>query len=56
MLMAKEPTNLQAQSLEGLIDQATTRDGYIGMALVGGAAAIGTLLIAGLGFKVNAGI
>ncbi|KAG8861449.1 mitochondrial membrane protein [Tulasnella sp. 330] len=56
MLIDKEPTNLQAKSLESLIDEATTRDGYIGMALVGGAAAIGTLLIAGLGFKVNAGL
>jgi len=48
MLLSKEPENLQAQSLEGLIDKAVTRDGYIGMALVGGAAAIGGLVLASL--------
>ncbi|PVG02019.1 mitochondrial fission 1 protein [Serendipita vermifera] len=48
LLMDKEPTNLQAQSLGTLIDQSMTREGYIGMALAGGAAAIGTLLLAGL--------
>lgn len=66
LLMEKEPTNLQAQSLGQLIDKGVARgqclsffltstlrpynttEGYIGMALVGGAAAVGTLLIAGL--------
>ncbi|KAG8949851.1 mitochondrial membrane protein [Tulasnella sp. 424] len=48
MLLSKEPRNLQAQSLKELIDKAVTKDGYIGMALVGGAAAIGTLLLASL--------
>ncbi|KAI0923823.1 mitochondrial membrane protein, variant 2 [Taiwanofungus camphoratus] len=46
LLMEKEPTNMQAQSLATLIDQRVTREGYIGMALVGGAAALGTLLVA----------
>ncbi len=56
--------NLQAQSLAQLIDRAVTKgkahhpvpltadlfylEGYIGMALVGGAAAVGTILLASL--------
>jgi len=47
-LLEREPTNLQAQSLDGLIDTAVKREGYIGMAIAGGAAAVGTLLVAGL--------
>ncbi|KAI0058999.1 mitochondrial fission 1 protein [Artomyces pyxidatus] len=48
LLLDREPTNMQAQSLGGLIDQGVKREGYIGMALVGGAAAIGTILVANL--------
>ncbi|KAG6869235.1 mitochondrial membrane protein [Termitomyces sp. T159_Od127] len=48
LLLDKEPSNLQAQSLSSLIDKSVAREGYIGMALVGGAAAVGTLLLAGL--------
>ncbi|KAJ7245116.1 hypothetical protein B0H12DRAFT_1127871 [Mycena haematopus] len=48
LLMEKEPTNMQAISLAQLIDKGVAREGYIGMALVGGAAAVGTLLVAGL--------
>ncbi|KAJ7180536.1 hypothetical protein C8R46DRAFT_886550 [Mycena filopes] len=64
LLMEKEPSNMQAHSLAQLIDKGVARgtssllhglpaaylasEGYIGMALVGGAAAIGTLLVAGL--------
>jgi fission 1 protein len=48
LLLEKEPTNMQSQSLAQLIDKGAARDGYIGMALVGGAAALGTLLVAGL--------
>ncbi|KAI9428927.1 hypothetical protein H4582DRAFT_1939691 [Lactarius indigo] len=47
-LLEREPTNLQAQSLDGLIDTAVKREGYVGMAIAGGAAAVGTLLLAGL--------
>ncbi|KAF7294421.1 Mitochondrial fission 1 protein [Mycena kentingensis (nom. inval.)] len=47
LLLDKEPTNMQAISLAQLIDKGVAREGYIGMALVGGAAAIGTLLVAG---------
>ncbi|TFY58051.1 hypothetical protein EVG20_g8301 [Dentipellis fragilis] len=48
LLLEREPTNMQAQSLSTLIERGYKREGYIGMALVGGAAAIGTLLIANL--------
>ncbi|KAG1746633.1 uncharacterized protein EDB91DRAFT_1236068 [Suillus paluster] len=48
LLLSKEPTNLQAQSLASLIDKGVAREGYVGMALAGGVAAVGTLLIAGL--------
>ncbi|KAF5383518.1 hypothetical protein D9615_003595 [Tricholomella constricta] len=48
LLLEKEPTNLQAQSLGQLIDKGVAREGYIGMALVGGAAALGTILLATL--------
>jgi len=47
-LLEREPTNLQAQSLNILIENAVKREGYIGMAIAGGAAAVGTLLLAGL--------
>ncbi|KAH9044021.1 hypothetical protein EDB84DRAFT_1471412 [Lactarius hengduanensis] len=47
-LLEREPTNLQAQSLDSLIDTALKREGYVGMAIAGGAAAVGTLLLAGL--------
>ncbi|KAG2107294.1 uncharacterized protein F5147DRAFT_552228, partial [Suillus discolor] len=43
LLLSWEPTNLQAQSLASLID----KEGYVGMALAGGVATVGTLLIAG---------
>ncbi|KAG1876475.1 hypothetical protein DFJ58DRAFT_754478 [Suillus subalutaceus] len=48
LLLSREPTNMQAQSLASLIDKGVTREGYVGMALAGGVAAVGTLLIAGL--------
>jgi len=48
LLIEKEPTNMQAQSLSALIDKGVAREGYIGMALAGGAAAIGTLVLASL--------
>ncbi|KAF5336042.1 hypothetical protein D9611_006199 [Ephemerocybe angulata] len=48
LLMEKEPTNLQAQSLGQLIDKKVATEGYVGMALAGGAAAVGAILLAGL--------
>ncbi|KAJ7224381.1 hypothetical protein GGX14DRAFT_425487 [Mycena pura] len=53
LLLEKEPTNMQAMSLSQLIDKGVTREGYIGMALVGGAAALGTLFVAGLIRRAN---
>ncbi|ETW78982.1 hypothetical protein HETIRDRAFT_387189 [Heterobasidion irregulare TC 32-1] len=48
LLLDKEPTNMQAHSLGVLIDNGVKRESYIGMALVGGAAALGTLIVANL--------
>jgi fission 1 protein len=48
LLIDKEPNNLQAQSLSSLIEKAVTREGYIGMALAGGVAALGTIVLASL--------
>ncbi|KAI8996559.1 mitochondrial fission 1 protein [Trametes punicea] len=48
LLLDKEPSNLQAQSLASLIDQRVTREGYIGMAIVGGVAALSTLALAAI--------
>jgi len=48
LLIEKEPTNLQAHSLAQLIEKSVTKEGYIGMAIAGGVAAVGTLLIASL--------
>lgn len=48
LLLEKEPNNLQAQSLSSLIEKGVAREGYVGMALAGGAAALGALLVAGI--------
>ncbi|KIM56286.1 hypothetical protein SCLCIDRAFT_1220443 [Scleroderma citrinum Foug A] len=48
LLLEKEPANLQGQSLGSLIEQGVTREGYVGMALAGGAVALGSILVAGL--------
>ncbi|ESK94889.1 mitochondrial membrane fission protein [Moniliophthora roreri MCA 2997] len=48
LLLEKEPTNLQAISLGQLIEKGVTKEGYVGMALVGGAAALSALAIASL--------
>ncbi|GJE91021.1 mitochondrial fission protein Fis1 domain-containing protein [Phanerochaete sordida] len=48
LLMEKEPTNLQAQSLQTLIEKKVTHEGYIGMAIVGGVAALGALVAASI--------
>ncbi|KAF5351578.1 hypothetical protein D9758_007205 [Tetrapyrgos nigripes] len=48
LLLEKEPANMQAISLSQLIDKGVTREGYIGMALVGGVAAVGTIVLASL--------
>ena len=48
LLLEREPQNLQAQSLNQLIEKGVAREGYIGMALMGGAAAVGGVVLAGL--------
>ncbi|EJD48295.1 mitochondrial fission 1 protein [Auricularia subglabra TFB-10046 SS5] len=48
LLLEKEPNNLQAQSLAQLIEKADMRESYIGMALLGGVAAVGAVAIASL--------
>lgn len=68
LLLEKEPTNMQAQSLSNLIEKKVTRgmldslqlsssvvnkvvycvDGYIGMAMVGGIAAVSALVATAL--------
>jgi len=44
-LMDKEPSNLQSQSLAELIEKAVSKEGLIGMAMVGGVAALATAAI-----------
>lgn len=46
--MEREPHNQQAQSLNQLIEKGVAREGYIGMALMGGATAVGGVILAGL--------
>ncbi|WOO82690.1 Mitochondrial fission 1 protein [Vanrija pseudolonga] len=46
LLLAVEPENMQAQSLRQLIDKAVTRDGYIGMGIIAGAAAVTGIVLA----------
>ncbi|KAJ2801050.1 mitochondrial membrane protein [Coemansia helicoidea] len=47
-LLALEPTNAQARSLHGLIDDKVARDGLIGLAVSGGVVALAGLAIAAL--------
>ncbi|KAI0027802.1 hypothetical protein K488DRAFT_80970 [Vararia minispora EC-137] len=48
LLLEKEPGNMQAQSLNTLIEQGVKREGYVGMAIAGGAAAALALVAASL--------
>ncbi|MBW0539073.1 hypothetical protein O181_078788 [Austropuccinia psidii MF-1] len=45
ILLEKEPNNLQAKSLANMIEKAVTKEGYVGLSLVGGAAVHTTTLI-----------
>lgn len=51
LLMEKEPGNLQASSLRTLIDDKVSREGLVGVAIVGGLAVVagiaGSLLMRG---------
>jgi mitochondrial fission 1 protein len=40
LLLEKEPGNLQASSLRQLIDDKVSKEGLMGMAIVGGAVAV----------------
>ena len=48
VLIEREPRNMQALSLRQLIDDRVAKDGYVGMAIVGSAIAIGGLIIGSL--------
>lgn len=48
LLLEKEPTNIQAQSLNQLIDGAVAKEGYVGLALAGGAATVAGLVLTAL--------
>jgi len=48
-LLSKEPNNMQAQSLLGMIDRDVQKEGLIGMAIAGGAVTVmGAIAIAAL--------
>ncbi|BGP21249.1 Mitochondrial fission 1 protein [Rhodotorula toruloides] len=48
LLLEKEPNNIQAQSLQQMIEQAVAKEGYVGMAIAGGAAAAAGIVFAAL--------
>ncbi|GAA5915547.1 hypothetical protein JCM6882_005933 [Rhodosporidiobolus microsporus] len=48
MLLEKEPNNFQAQSLNALIEQAVSKEGYVGMAIAGGVAAAAGIVFTAL--------
>lgn len=50
LLLEKETTNLQAQSLRGLIDDRVAREGFIGVAILSGIA-IAAGVVGGMVFK-----
>ncbi|KAK9472244.1 uncharacterized protein V1510DRAFT_417718 [Dipodascopsis tothii] len=45
LLLEREPNNLQARSLNKLIDDRVAREGLVGMAIIGGAVALGGVLL-----------
>ncbi|KAF9922245.1 mitochondrial membrane protein [Linnemannia zychae] len=47
-LLEFEPNNHQAQALRQEIEDRVAREGYIGMAIVGGIAAVGTIILTSL--------
>ncbi|SCZ91331.1 BZ3500_MvSof-1268-A1-R1_Chr1-2g01339 [Microbotryum saponariae] len=48
LLLQKEPSNMQARSLASLIDAAVSKEGYVGLAIAGGAATVAGLLLTAL--------
>ncbi|GAA5837809.1 hypothetical protein JCM5353_002971 [Sporobolomyces roseus] len=48
LLLEKEPNNFQSKSLNALIEKAVAKEGYVGMAIAGGAAAAAGILFTAL--------
>lgn len=48
LLLEREPNNMQAQSLHSLIEQGIAKEGYIGMALLGGAVTVTGVVLTAL--------
>ena len=48
LLLEREPNNSQAQSLHALIEQGIAKEGYIGMALLGGAVTVTGVVLTAL--------
>ncbi|KAK9324258.1 hypothetical protein V1517DRAFT_318176 [Lipomyces orientalis] len=45
LLMDREPNNLQARSLNKLIDDRVAKEGLVGLAIIGGAVAAGGIIL-----------
>ena len=48
LLLSVEPDNMQAQSLRQQIDKAVQRDGYIGVGILAGGAAVTGIILASI--------
>ncbi|KAK9371319.1 hypothetical protein V1509DRAFT_614306 [Lipomyces kononenkoae] len=48
LLMDREPNNMQARSLNKLIDDRVAKEGLVGLAIIGGAVAAGGILLGAL--------
>ena len=48
LLLEREPNNMQAQSLHALIEQGIAKEGYIDMALLGGAVTVTGVVLTAL--------
>ena len=57
LLLEKEPTNMQAQSLRGLIDDKVAREGMMGVAILSGiaiaAGVVGGMIFKGVGRRAR---
>ncbi|KAK9450674.1 uncharacterized protein V1518DRAFT_411409 [Limtongia smithiae] len=45
LLLSREPNNMQARSLNKLIDDRVAKDGLVGLAIIGGAVAAGSIVL-----------
>ncbi|KAK9386866.1 hypothetical protein V1515DRAFT_571178 [Lipomyces mesembrius] len=48
LLMDREPNNMQARSLNKLIDDRVAKEGLVGLAIIGGAVAAGGIILGAL--------